>query len=526
MKSHWLYHIIGSVENLVTVVQTICKRKNVLVTERWVYDFLYHHPHYPSLSALNDCFRELGIATQSLHLARKENARKLKDVHVAQIKDNDNEEQFAVVYRCEDDFVYWCNPKFLRDERISWSEYEKIFMGYVMLLSASSERHEPHYQRHLFENTFYNVLFLISTLAAPVSALFRAWNDTAKLLFVLLVIVAYILGLFLLLYEVSQFSPLIQRVCGEQHKKLNCDAVLSSSASRFLNTPWSVWGSAYFLTLLLFIGIGVGEMSILYWLHLLTLLYVFFSLYYQRFVVKQWCPLCLGIVGVICLIPVVGLSFEQYKAAISFDAFPQLLICAVVSFMLLYQSWQWGRSWRSRRWLGKEFRRLHLDTKVFATKLKKEKKLTHDCLDLGVFLGNPKGKIQIIEICNPFCYPCATAQKYLHQLLEDREDIGLRILFLYPEERIVDSPISTFLALKDNERLGEVITDWFASSDKNLSEFQNKYTEQLPLEEATEQLKAMNEFCTAERINATPTIFVNGHEMPANYSVADLQYCL
>ena len=526
MKAHLLYRIIVPAENLVQVVQTICKRKDVLMTERWVSDFLYNHPNYPSLSALNDCFRRLGITAKSLRLSQKENAKKLNDVHIVQIKDEDNNEQFAVIYRYEGDFVLWHNPKSLRDERISWDEFEKIFMGYVMLLSEASEKHEPHYRRHLIENTFHNVLFLIATLAAPVSALFRAWNEPANLSFVLLAIVGYVLGLLLVLHEVSQYSPLTQRVCGGQHEKLNCDAVLSSSASRFLAIPWAVWGGTYFLALILIIGIGNIDVSTLYWLHLLTLPYVLFSIYYQRFVVKQWCPLCLGVVASICLIPIVGLPFEQYEATISFKHLPQLLIYAVVAFVLLYQLWQWGENWRSRRWLGKEFRRLHLDASVFATKLQKERILTHDCMDLGVYLGNPQGEIQLIEICNPFCYPCAIAQKHLHQLLEDREDVGLRILFLYPEEWIAKTPIPTFLALKNKEKLEEAITDWFASTDKSLSKFQEKYTVQLSLVEATKQLKAMNEFCTAEQINATPTIYVNGHEMPANYNVADLQYCL
>lgn len=526
MKSDLLHHIIVPAENLVQVVQTICKRKNVLMTKRWVSVFLYNHPNYPSLSALNDCFRELGITAQSLRLLQKGNAKKLNDVHIVQIKDEDNNEQFAVIYRYEGDFVLWHNPKSLRDERISWDEFEKKFMGYVMLLSEASEKHEPHYRRHLIENAFHNVLFLIATLAAPISALFRAWDEPANLSFVLLAIVGYVLGLLLVLHEVSQYSPLTQRVCGGQHKKLNCDAVLSSSASRFLAIPWAVWGGAYFLALLLIIGIGNFDVSMLYWLHLLTLPCVLFSIYYQRFVVKQWCPLCLGVVGSICLIPIIGLSFEQYEATISFKALPQLLIYAVVAFMLLYQLWQWGENWRSRRWLRKEFRRLHLDANVFATKLQKERTPTHDCKDLGVYLGNPQGKLQLIEVCNPFCYPCALAQKHLHQLLEERADVGIRILFLYPEEWMADTPIPTFLALKDDDRLNEAIEEWFESSDKNLSKFQEKYTVALPLEEATAQQKAMNEFCTAEQITATPTIFIDGHEMPANYSVADLRYCL
>ena len=146
MKAHLLYRIIVPAENLVQVVQTICKRKDVLMTERWVSDFLYNHPNYPSLSALNDCFRELGITAKSLRLSQKENAKKLNNVHIVQIKDEDNNEQFAVIYRYEGDFVLWRNPKSLRDERISWGEFEKKFMGYVMLLSEASEKHEPHYR--------------------------------------------------------------------------------------------------------------------------------------------------------------------------------------------------------------------------------------------------------------------------------------------------------------------------------------------------------------------------------------------
>ena len=120
MKTHLLYRIIVPAENLVQVVQTICKRKDVLMTERWVSDFLYNHPNYPSLSALNDCFRGLGISAKSLRLSQKENAKKLNDVHIVQIKDEDNNEQFAVIYRYEGNFVLWRNPKSLRDERISW----------------------------------------------------------------------------------------------------------------------------------------------------------------------------------------------------------------------------------------------------------------------------------------------------------------------------------------------------------------------------------------------------------------------
>lgn len=42
------------------------------------------------------------------------------------------------------------------------------------------------------------------------------------------------------------------------------------------------------------------------------------------------------------------------------------------------------------------------------------------------------------------------------------------------------------------------------------------------LEKQWDRLEAMSAWCEAEKITATPAIFINGHELPQEYWVEDL----
>ena len=42
----------------------------------------------------------------------------------------------------------------------------------------------------------------------------------------------------------------------------------------------------------------------------------------------------------------------------------------------------------------------------------------------------------------------------------------------------------------------------------------------------TEKVKAMHDWCNEVDIQFTPTFFINGHQLPEIYSLADLQYFL
>lgn len=529
MNLNLLFRITHTPENLEQVVSAICRKMNVKTTHRWLTEQLCNHPDYPSLAALSDCFDKLGFTTQGLQLSRKENIKKVDTPHIVQTKDKDNGELFTVVFRYGQDYVDWLNPKTNNEERIIWSEFQEYFTGYALLLSESTSNQEPDYYHHLREDVFQNTLLIVSTLAPVFGVVLAALHANISLTFIAILVIGYILGLLLMLREVSVYSPFVQKICGGG-RKLNCTAVLSSKASKFLGVPWAVWGSAYFLAGLISLSFIPSIIPVWSYLHLLALPYIIFSLYYQRFIIKQWCPLCLGVLVCIATLPL-SAYWNGYYNQIAFvkDIYTPILgivFSGLLSFLIFYMLWKWGIAWRNRKWLYKTYTRLRLSPNVFEAMLSEEPEISHDYKGLGVTLGNPRGRFQLLEICNPFCTPCADAHKELHLLLQENKEVGLQILFLYPAGWCERSPIPTLLSLKHDARLLDALSSWFASEDKNIKSFNEKYSSQLNLEITQQHLQMMEDFCTVENINATPTIFVNGHKLPSSYSVGDLRYCL
>jgi uncharacterized membrane protein len=104
-------------------------------------------------------------------------------------------------------------------------------------------------------------------------------------------------SIFLVLGELGH--KIFDRVCihGDH---LDCYAVMNSPAAKLMGRiPMADLGVLYFSGGIILIGFSVvnpyffDQIFLLSILNLLTLPYTFFSVTYQGFIIKKWCPLCL-----------------------------------------------------------------------------------------------------------------------------------------------------------------------------------------------------------------------------------------
>ena len=64
--------------------------------------------------------------------------------------------------------------------------------------------------------------------------------------------------------------------------------------------------------------------------------------------------------------------------------------------------------------------------------------------------------------------------------------------------------------------------DWYITNNKDYEAFAEKYP--FPDNKIIEdQIKAMSNWCDKANITFTPTIFINGYLMPANYTAEELK---
>ena len=68
--------------------------------------------------------------------------------------------------------------------------------------------------------------------------------------------------------------------------------------------------------------------------------------------------------------------------------------------------------------------------------------------------------------------------------------------------------------------------DWYLPEKKGYELFAAKYPMNGELLEQGKKIEAMDKWCKAIDIQATPTIFINGYQLPDAYSIEDLQYFL
>jgi len=179
----------------------------------------------------------------------------------------------------------------------------------------------------------------------------------------------------------------------------------------------------------------------------------------------------------------------------------------------------------------REYLRIKFNAEIFETLLKKQKAIAVPADGLGIDLGNPSATNTLIKVCSPYCGPCGKAHPKIEELLEEIPNLKVKIIFTtpnQPEERAY-KPVSHLLAINgqgNEENIKQALDDWYLADKKDYDLFAKKYPMNGELARRGNKIEAMDKWCKAMEISFTPTIFINGYQLPDAYSIEDLKYFL
>lgn len=340
----------------------------------------------------------------------------------------------------------------------------------------------------------------------------------------------------LLWYEYDSRNILLQKVCSFS-RKVNCSAILNSKASKVIgNITWSDIGFIYFTGgfLLLLFAPEINSLNILSVINLITLPYIFFSLYYQAKIAKQWCFFCLIVQALLMLEFGLTISLNKLSKIQLFYWNKNDYLIVFMSYFIPAAFWLFSKPYIYEAKEGKELRykfyRLKNNEGIFDTLLRRQPSLKNFPEHLGIIIGNLRAKNTLITVCNPFCSACSTAQFDLISLLQYNSNWKVNIIFTASGEEDDPStfPVAHFLAVsemtKDNSILQFALKEWYSTRKKNYEAFSKKYPINADIKLQFEKVKDMKEWCKKEGIQFTPTFFVNGYSLPEQYDVNDLRY--
>ena len=155
----------------------------------------------------------------------------------------------------------------------------------------------------------------------------------------------------------------------------------------------------------------------------------------------------------------------------------------------------------------------------------KSRKIETTTENLGISIYNPTAIYNIVKVCNPYCPPCAKSHPILEEMVNNGK-INLQILFTASSSTDKKGKVVSHLLAIDEfgkNQTQKALDDWYLADIKDYEIFANKYSMNGELTQQEHKIRAMHSWCQKENITHTPTIFINGFEIPKEYSVDDLK---
>lgn len=511
----------------------------VKYTNPYLEEQILSHPDHPSLLAISDTLNKYNIE----NLAVKVDYDKLLELPLPCIVQfTDGGGTFQILTRLSEDNAAFINDA-NRTVELSRNEFLDRWTGICLLASTTEDSKEPGIEKRLKDKcvksflTWGTAVFLLIAMTPIIinSPLFGSDFPNPFLgAYVLIKLMGLAIGAMLLWYEVDRYNPTLQNFCSGGGKT-DCNAVLGSKYAKMLNGRLSIalLAFAYFsgtLSYLMITGFSAGSLPPLALLSFATFPAILASAYYQGIVIKQWCRFCIVVQGVLVLEIICSIFGGFYGMAITWETLP--LLTALLLFPVA--AWKWLTPLLENKKETALYRRglkkIKNNPHVLNGLLAKSRKLGASTEGLGISINGNGAKYSIIKVCNPYCGPCAQAHPFLEELVEMGR-IDLQILFTAhaDDNDIKRRPVGHFLALDaqgDKNRLRQALDDWYHTENVDYTSFANKYPLDWDLQAQDAKIMAMRQWCDAEKITHTPTIFINGHELPQEYSVEDLKEAL
>ncbi|SHG29666.1 Thioredoxin [Fodinibius roseus] len=500
------------------------------LSHNFFVELLLSHPEYPSLLSISDVLERLGINHKIVRVEKK-NITDLVFPYLLQLDKKGAELNLIK------------NQK----ELTSAVETESVYCQFIILkVESTGVIADKENEKWRSKETFLKIQSAIF-ISAAIALIFSANINFFSWIHVLLLITTMggiLVGYLLIAKDLGINYEVVEAFC-KAGKNSNCDEILKSEdAKLFGRIRFSDAAVSFFVFQLIVVGLLIpllntnGAASFLWVLSIFSTLsipIIGYSIYYQFIRASSWCRLCI-IVDMILAFQVGIFSYLYYEGIIQMgDGNLQIFLVSIMlftvisSFLLLIKA-NIMKDEESIQ-AGIKAKRIKNSITVFSHLLFQEKRVEISSFDdKELFVGDPNAPLKIIVASDLYCKPCKIQHEKAKQLvaaypekaciiirLQSRQDDNraARYIFQYWLNNIYGEA-------DESSQINKLLHDWYNGMD--IEKFMNHYQLDNSVGNKVNEnfVVKHTEWFRQEQIYATPTFFINGYKLPANYNIADM----
>ncbi|WP_299208802.1 vitamin K epoxide reductase family protein [uncultured Dokdonia sp.] len=481
------------------------------------------NPHFPSLLSVVETLTFFKVPNKIFKLSF-EQIMLLPDCFVSVLKKANGEEHPFLIKKKENSFVIIDETQ---KETLTLNNLKVRWTGFILLLDQPILK-----ERNSNKGFDLKIPLSILLLCSFYIVLSTTITDLKFLPFFILPILGLLASMLILKDLFSIDNQILNKFC-ETGSTRSCQKVVNKTSFKGikLSDVCFVFFSFQLISSLLIILTGNTQelFSFFYIIGFSTIPVILYSIYHQKFISKNWCPLCLTISSIL-IIELLYIHFSISIFQISLSLIPFLFISALVSCI----GWYFLKNLLTTK-------KKLTESQVITNRLVRNYKLFKNTLFANppideytseIQLGDKNARLVLTAIISPYCGPCETMFKAIENILDTYDkDIRIDLIIKRSEASLSSEETNTFfknlLAIYFNK--GEApflnaMSSWFSVKDETI--WNEKHTSHYDPTSIESVYKNQHAYCQKNNINYTPTLFVNGYEYPNMYEHSDIIYFL
>lgn len=504
-------------EQLYNILERFVINNNIKIEPEDFKLQLISNPSFPSVKSISDTLDYFGLENIVANVP-KDALDQLPECFLAVMDDSPSTSVVQVQRKNN-------KIKIFKDDgtkgMLSIDEFKKVWNGTIVAV----EKNEKPYKEPLA--FLKNPLIPLAVIGGAITIYILSGLSFQAQIYTLLSLIACYLSYLIVGENLGLQNKTTSRICNSAANKTSCSAVINSTSSNLLKLlSLSDLSITFFVATVLIIGILGFNTSFFLSLVVLGLPILLYSVYAQALVIKQWCPLCLGI-GTILGIQFI--SMIPYFGIFKIDS--SYFIKGTIIFMVTYLVWIYAKGIfkqaLKQEQVQADFLRFKRNDTLFVSLLKKKQLILQNNIPLGsrIIFGNSNAPLQLISITNPLCGYCVKSFEAYDSLLNTHGDKFQLSIVFNTFSQSLDQP-ATQIAQRIIELYHEDINEsyqalkiWFA--DRDIEKWQKKYG--IPSKEVSPNIIQKHaDWCSENEINYTPATIIGRYFFPQEYDIKDL----
>ena len=485
-----------------------------------------------SLATLTDAFKLWNIESIVVRLE----ANKLNEIDLPAIAHviDEGEGHFVMLTKLKNGHITYLDSQ-LGNRTETLNVFARKWDGITMLAEStetSGELDFNYYRRQEILTDLRTWLPVVIAILCIGWGLIQPLNWESFVL-VILKIIGIVFSIILLWEEYGPSNLLLAKIC-QVNSQTDCRSVLNSPAAKLFGwLGMAEVGLTYFMGGLLTLVLSaygrslLAVMPFLALFNVLALPYTLFSIYYQGWVVKKWCPICVSVQVVLWMEFIIDWTWLRIPVTEVTASYLLILVCYSIPVALWLLVKPLLEQAQNNVGLTSELARFRENTNLFQALLNAQPVYNMNFEANELILGHSSAPVTLTMVSGPFCEPCKQAHKIIEHLLDEYPN-ELRVVVRFAvdgrnenDPRNLVAQYLLALAIQKPHHIAEALATWYQNSD---IESLAVLFPVASIDSAKNILHRQIQWCFDVGIQFTPTYFVNNRPLPSPFTLNDIRY--